>query len=399
MQDIIDITKVRADTPGCTHKIFLNSAGSSLMTKGVAQVIQSYLDKEVILGGYQTVPVYQHEIDAFYHHASAFLHTLAGNIAFTFNATDAYAKAVSSIPFKPGDYILTTEDDYVSNYILFFSLQKRFEIQIVRCNTLPTGDIDMSDLETKMLKYRPVLVSVTHIPSNSGKIQDVEQIGHLCEKYDIWYIVDACQSVGQMDIDVTKIKCDFLSATGRKFLRGPRGTGFLYVSDQALAAGLEPLLIDLRGATWDTENSYKPSASANRFELWEANYSNILGLSEAIRYAMSIGLKNIRAYNFELCRLLKEQLQNIPDIRITEEGSQTGSIVTFTSVSKTLDEYKNILDNANISYSVGYRHFALIDFNKKNVDWVIRFSPHYFNTMDEILQVGEILRKKNGGIQ
>ena len=396
MHSLIDITKVRADTPGCTQKIFLNSAGSSLMTKGVVNVMQSYLEKEMILGGYQTVPFFQHEINTFYLHASALLHTSPANIAFNFNATDAYAKAVSSIPFRSGDFILTTEDDYVSNYILFFSLQKRFGLQIVQCNTLPSGDIDMFDLETKMLKYRPVLVSVTHIPSNSGKIQDVEQIGHLCEKYDIWYIVDACQSAGQMDIDVTKIKCDFLSATGRKFLRGPRGTGFLYVSDQALVAGLEPLLIDMRGATWDTENSYKPSISATRFELWEANYSNILGLSEAIRYAMSIGLENIRAYNLELCQLLKEQLQTIPDIRITEEGSQTGSIVTFTSDTKTLDEYKNTLDMANISYSVGYRHFALIDFNKKNVDWVIRFSPHYFNTTDEILQVGEILRKKWG---
>ena len=396
MHSLVDITKVRADTPGCTQKIFLNSAGSSLMTKGVVNVMQSYLEKEMILGGYQTVPFFQHEIDAFYLHASALLHTLPANIAFNFNATDAYAKAVSSIPFRSGDFILTTEDDYVSNYILFFSLQKRFGIQTVRCNTVPSGDIDMFDLETKMLKYRPVLVSVTHIPSNSGKIQDVEQIGHLCEKYDIWYIVDACQSAGQMDIDVTKIKCDFLSATGRKFLRGPRGTGLLYVSDKALAAGLEPLLIDMRGATWDTENSYKPSGSATRFELWEANYSNILGLSEAIRYAVSIGLENIRAYNLELCQLLKEQLQTIPDIRITEEGSQTGSIVTFTSDTKTLDEYKNTLDMANISYSVGYRHFALIDFNKKNVDWVIRFSPHYFNTTDEILQVGEILRKKWG---
>jgi len=396
MHSLIDITKVRADTPGCTQKIFLNSAGSSLMTKGVVNVMQSYQEKEMILGGYQTVPFFKHEIDAFYLHTSALLHTLPANIAFNFNATDAYAKAVSSIPFRLGDCILTTEDDYVSNYILFFSLQKRFGLQIVQCNTLPSGDIDMFDLETKMLKYRPVLVSVTHIPSNSGKIQDVEQIGHLCEKYDIWYIVDACQSAGQMDIDVTKIKCDFLSATGRKFLRGPRGTGLLYVSDKALAAGLEPLLIDMRGATWDTENSYKPSGSATRFELWEANYSNILGLSEAIRYAMSIGLENIRAYNLKLCQLLKEQLQTIPDIRITEEGSQTGSIVTFTSDTKTLDEYKNTLDMANISYSVGYRHFALIDFNKKNVDWVIRFSPHYFNTTDEILQVGEILRKKWG---
>jgi len=277
MQNLIDIKKVRADTPGCSNKIFLNSAGASLMTEGVCQIMHSYLEKEMMLGGYQTVPFYQNEIKEFYHQASFLLHTKPTNIAFTFNATDAYSKAVSSIPFKAENYILTTDDDYISNFILFFSLQKRFGIHIVRCNTLSSGDLDMQDVEKKIQKYRPVLISATHVPSNTGKIQPIDQIGDLCEKYNIWYIVDACQSIGQIDIDVNKIKCDFLSATGRKFLRGPRGTGLLYVSDKALAAGLEPLLIDMRGADWDTENSYKPQMSATRFELWEANYANILG--------------------------------------------------------------------------------------------------------------------------
>jgi len=396
MQNLIDIKKVRADTPGCSNKIFLNSAGASLMTEGVCQIMHSYLEKEMMLGGYQTVPFYQNEIKEFYHQASFLLHTKPTNIAFTFNATDAYSKAVSSIPFKAENYILTTDDDYISNFILFFSLQKRFGIHIVRCNTLSSGDLDMQDMEKKIQKYRPVLISATHVPSNTGKIQPIDQIGDLCEKYNIWYIVDACQSIGQIDIDVNKIKCDFLSATGRKFLRGPRGTGLLYVSDKALAAGLEPLLIDMRGADWDTENSYKPQMSATRFELWEANYANILGLSEAIRYASYIGTENIWKYNHKLCTILKEQLQKIPEIRITEEGSQSSSIVTFTSDSISLKKFQSTLDESNIFYSLGYRNFALIDFNKKNVDWVIRFSPHYFNTEDEIMEVGEILNKKWG---
>jgi cysteine desulfurase / selenocysteine lyase len=170
----------------------------------------------------------------------------------------------------------------------------------------------------------------------------------------------------------------------------------LYVSDKALAAGLEPLLIDMRGAEWVTENSYNPQMSATRFELWESNYANILGLSEAIRYALSIGTENIRNYNFTLCTLLKEQLCKIPAIRITEDGSHSSSIVTCTSNIITMKEFQSTLDEAKISYSVGYRHYALIDFNKKDVDWVIRFSPHYFNTEDEIMKVGEILYKKLG---
>ncbi|MBK9734284.1 MAG: aminotransferase class V-fold PLP-dependent enzyme [Saprospiraceae bacterium] len=388
---MIDINKVRFDTPGCQDKIFLNSAGSSLVPNIVSDTMYQYLEQERMIGGYQTALIQQDKIDEFYIQSSLLLNCEPKNIAFSYNATDAYAKALSSINFRSGDVILTSDDDYISNYIAFFSLKKRFGIEIVRIKNLDNGDIDLIDAEEKMVTCKPILVSITHVPTNSGKIQPVEKIGELCATYDIWYIVDACQSVGQIIVDVKKIKCDFLSATGRKFLRGPRGTGLLYISDKALNAGLEPLMIDMRGAKWNSEQSYSPIDTARRFELWEVSYSNLMGLTEAIKYANQIGLGNIQSANLKLINLLKSTLiQNI-DIHLTEEGSRSASIVTFSSRSKPLEYFVQKLNDANVSYGVGYREFALIDFNKKDVDWVIRLSPHYFNTEQEIMNTVEVL--------
>ncbi|MBC7885562.1 MAG: aminotransferase class V-fold PLP-dependent enzyme [Saprospiraceae bacterium] len=388
---MINIKKVRQDTPGCQDQIFLNSAGASLVPSVVTDVMKAYLDREAQLGGYQTAPFYQEEINAFYEQTAVLLNCKPENIAFTYNATDAYSKALSSIYFMPGDYILTTDDDYISNHIAFLSLQKEHGIEILRINNLPNADLDLQDAEEKIVRFRPKLVAVTHIPTNSGKIQAVEDIGNLCEKHEVWYLVDACQSVGQIVVDVRKIKCDFLSATGRKFLRGPRGTGFLYVSDKALKSGLEPLMIDMRGAVWSDENAYTPVETAKRFEQWEISYACLIGLGEAVRYANHIGMDQIASYNHNLSILLKQQLKNISGITITENGSKSSSIVTFTSHVKPLEYFTTKLDRAKIRYSIGYRHFALIDFNKKNVDWVIRFSPHYFNTEKEISEAVQSL--------
>jgi cysteine desulfurase/selenocysteine lyase len=388
---MIDIPQVRKDTPACENLLFFNSAGSSLMPQPVLKVMADFQELEAEIGGYAAAGQKATEIGMFYDVCAELLHTNRQNIGFVYNATDGFSKAVSSIPLSKGDFILTTDDDYISNHILFLSLQKRFGIQIIRCACLPSGDLDLNDMEEKIVKYKPVLVTVTHIPTNTGKIQPVEQVGSLCVKHGVWYIVDGCQSAGQIPINVEKIKCDFYSATGRKFLRGPRGTGILYVSDKVLESGFEPLHIDMEGATWSDENQYLRVAGAKRFELWEANYVNWLGLKEAVRYACQVGLENIAAYNQNLMDHLRDGLGQIKSIVVTENGSRSGSIVTFTSYEKPLEQIKQILNAGKVSYTVGFRQFALIDFNKKNVDWVIRLSPHYFNTTNEIDKVLDIL--------
>lgn len=388
---MIDIYKVRKDTPSCENQLFFNSAGSSLMPTPVLKRMHDYQLLESEIGGYAAAATETGFIAKFYGATAELLNTNQNNIAFVYNATDGYSKAVSSIPFVKDDIILTTDDDYISNHLLFLSLKKRWGIDIIRCKNLPSGDLDIYDMEVKIKKYLPKLVSVTHIPTNSGKIQPVEQVGELCSLYDIWYIVDACQSVGQISVDVQKIKCDFLSATGRKFLRGPRGTGFLFISDKALLTGLEPLLIDMEGALWTLESEYTSINGAKRFECWEKNYVNQLGLTESVQYANSIGIDNISDYNDQLIKHLKNGLQSISNIRVTENGSKSGSIVTFMSKNRSLEQIKTLLNSNHVSYTVGLRSFALIDFNKKNIDWAIRLSPHYFNTFEEIEKVLDFL--------
>ncbi|HVM87032.1 MAG TPA: aminotransferase class V-fold PLP-dependent enzyme [Puia sp.] len=380
----MDLLKIRKETPGCHDKIFLDSAGSSLPPRSVLEKMDNYLHQEELLGGYETDSIRAKEINEFYLQTALLLNCKPVNIAFAYNATDAYARALSAIPFKQGDYILTTNDDYISNQIAFLSLQKRFGIKPVRANNLENGDIDLEHFEAQMRQYDPVLVAVTHIPTNSGLVQDVEAIGKICERYEAWYLVDACQSVGQMPVDVKKIGCDFLSATGRKFLRGPRGTGFLYVSDEVLEYKLEPLFIDMRGANWVNADEYEMLTDAKRFEMWEFPYAALVGLTEAIGHANRLGLSEIYSYNKPLVQNLREGLMAIGGVQVLDKGSVKSNIVTFHKSGMALDKLKAILKNEKIYFSISLRENARIDFDKKKADWAIRLSPHYFNTKEEI---------------
>lgn len=185
----MNIDVIRQDTPGCYDKVFLNSAGSSLMPKVVVEKMTEYLHEEEQLGGYEVARLREKEINEFYNEVAKLINCNPQNIAFAYNATDAYAKALSSIPFKKGDCILTTNDDYISNQIAFLSLKKRFDIAIIRANNLANGDIDIEDFERIIKKHNPVLVAITHIPTNSGLVQQAEEIGKICARYDTWYLL------------------------------------------------------------------------------------------------------------------------------------------------------------------------------------------------------------------
>ena len=389
---MFDLNKVRKDTPYCQDKIFLNSAGSSLMPNQVLERMKTYLDEEAKFGGYKLYDIYESEINEFYLETSKMLNCQPHNIAFSFNATDAFAQAVYSIPFEKGDVIITSDDDYVSNHIQFNALHKRFGVHTIRVNNLENGELDLVHLERLMKEHNPKLVSITHVPTNTGKVQDVESVGKLCEAYDILYIVDACQSVGQMPVDIEKINCDFLSVTGRKFLRGPRGTGFLFVSDRVLKMGLTPLRLDGWSANWVAPNRFDFHESARRYEVYEQSYACTLGLKEAIRYANEIGLDDIYSYNQELLTRLRSNLAAHGDIIFLDKGAHLVNIFTFQKEGVSKSVLEAALSKNEVYFSSAFRGSALIDFDKKGVKWALRLSPHYFNTMDEMDQVSDIIK-------
>lgn len=390
---MLNIAQIRKDTPYCQDKLFVNSAGSSLMPKVVIEKIHTYLAKEEEFGGYYVADHSTAPIELFYESVAQLLNTNPQNIAFAHDATDAYLKALSAIPFEAGDVIITSQDDYSSNQIQFLSLQKRFGIIIKRIKTLAYGDLDIGNFQSLIQNHRPKLVAITHVPTNSGMVQDVVAIGEICQKENILYLVDACQSVGQLVVDVQQIQCDFLSATGRKFLRGPRGTGFLYVSDKVLKKGYAPLFIDGGGATWTTENQYEVLPTAKRFQTWEKPYAFLSGLTAAVQYANHLGLKNIQLYNLELMRRLRENLSAIPTVQLFDKGTTQCNLLTFRREGRSQQQLQKGLAAANVFCGVSTKEWGVIDYGKKGVDWTIRLSPHYFNTLAEMDEIADIIDK------
>ena len=285
-----ELVQLRMETPGTSERIHLNNAGAALMPQIVLDTIKDYLDLESRIGGYEARMQEADRIKGFYSSTAQLINTQNKNIAYTSNATDSYNRALSSIAFQQGDIILTTRQDYASNQIAFLQLKKRFGIKVLRAENAPSGEVDLNSVEQLIRTHRPKLVAVTHIPTNSGLIQPVEAIGEMCQSSDTLYLVDACQSAGQLELDVQKMHCDFLSVTMRKFMRGPRGAGYLYISDKALRGDFESLFVDLGGASWYEADQYKLMETAQRFELWEKSYALLLGSKVANEYAMKVGI-------------------------------------------------------------------------------------------------------------
>ena len=385
-----EIEKFRNETIGCNNVNHLNNAGASLMPNVVTQSILDYIKLESEIGGYEAAALKANEIEQFYVQAGKLINCDPSNIAFTASATDSYTRALSSIPFCEGDIILTDNDDFISNQIQFLSLQKRFGIRIVRIKNAAIGGVDLQDLEEKLFTLQPRLLAITHIPTNSGLVQPVKSIGEIYSRYEkiqnnkTWYIIDACQSAGQMKLDVEELKCDFLSITIRKFLRGPRGTGFLYISDKALKFGLEPLFIDMRGAEWIEKDEYKQQPDAKRFEDWEFAYALVLGSKAAIEYCINIGEDKIWQQIQLLSKYMRTRLSQIDKILVLDNGPEVGGLITFTVEGAQPEYIVAELLKRKINVVPSFRNFAVIDFDEKGVKWAIRASPHYYNTFEEI---------------
>lgn len=383
---MLDIDRLRADTPGVQHRIHLNNAGASLMPRPVLEAAQQHLQLESEIGGYEAAALAREASIGFYESVAQLLHAKPGQIAWSGSATQAYNTALSAIPFQPGDVILTTDDDYVSNQIAFLQLVKHHQLKLIRGRTLPEGGVDSAHLKELIHTHRPKLVAVTHVPTNSGLVQDIMGIGKICRAQGGYYLVDACQSAGQLPLDVQAMHCDFLTATFRKFLRGPRGAGFLYVADRVLEAGLEPKFMDLHSAKWSTPNTYRPRESAIRFETWERSYALVLAARAATNYALALGLEAIAERVAMLASHLRQRLAALEGVRVLDRGAQLCGIATLSVAGWEAKDIIPALNQAGVNASVAGKAGAIIDFEKKGVDWALRFSPHYYNTTAELDQ-------------
>src|SRR5690349_8390965 len=322
------LARLRAHTPGCAHRIHLNNAGAALMPKTVVDAVTAHLQREMDCGGYESSDAAEGPVAEAYGHLAQLVAAHARNIAIVENATVAFFQALSAFDFKRGDVIVTTRNDYISNQLVYLSLSRRQGVEVRRAADLPAGGADPQSVTELLRDPRVRLLAVTWVPTNSGLMQPVEPLGQVAEAAGVPYLVDACQAVGQIPVDVAKLRCDFLSGTARKFLRGPRGIGFLYVSDRVLQRGDFPLYIDMRGADWVSANDFAPAADARRFENWEFAYSSVLGLGEAAKYALEVGVEHGGRRARDLAAKLRQRLSGIDGCRILDRGRELAAIVT-----------------------------------------------------------------------
>ncbi|MBT6119674.1 MAG: aminotransferase class V-fold PLP-dependent enzyme [Rhodospirillaceae bacterium] len=372
----IDIARARADTPGCAGVVHFNNAGAGLMPQPVIDAVKEHIDLEARIGGYEAEDLARDRLDEIYRSIAWMLNCKTEEIALVENATVAWNTAFYSLPLRPGDRVLTAMAEYASNFLNYLHAAKRLGVVVEPVPNDETGQLDTDALE-RMIDGRVKLIAITHVPTNSGLVNPAAEIGRIARKNNIPYLLDACQSVGQMKIDVEEIGCDLLSATGRKYLRGPRGTGFLYVRDSILEK-LDPPWLDLRSARWVDPDRYELAPGARRFENWEFNFAALLGLGAAVEYALDWGLDAIEDYVTAYAAHLREELHAIPGVSVRDIGARQCGIVTFRVRGKA-EEIAAALTTEGINVSVSVASSTLLDMRARGLDNVVRAGVHYYN--------------------
>jgi selenocysteine lyase/cysteine desulfurase len=385
----IDLASVRADTPGVEGVIHLNNAGAALSPAPVVDAVRGWIAEEARVGGYELAEREAGRVSRVYEAAASLLNCSPNEVAFVENATRAWDMAFYAFDFAPGDRILTSVAEYVSNYVAFLHVAQRSGVRIEVVPNDEQGQLSVESLE-QLLDERVKLVAVTHVPTNGGLVTPVAKVGAATRAAGIPFLLDACQSAGQLPLDVEAIGCDFLSPTGRKYLRGPRGTGLLYARG-ATTERLHPPMIDLHAAACVARDRYELRPDARRFENWETNYAGKVGLGVAIDYAIALGIDAIWARTHALGEQLRALLAGLDGVEPRDVSPERCGIVSFTVEGEQPHVLRRRLlaRGANTWYSEAPS--TRIDMEARGLAAVMRASVHYYNSEHELERFVELV--------
>jgi cysteine desulfurase/selenocysteine lyase len=373
----MDLARIRADTPATEGQSFLYSAGSSLMPTPVVEAMIDHLRLEQQVGGYAAADREQARLDAVYDSVAALVNADRDEIALVENATVGWQMAFYAFDWKPGDRILTGRAEYAANYVAYLQTARRHGVVI---DVIPNDAFGATDPQAlrQMIDERVRLIAITWIPTNGGLVNPAAAIGKIAREAGIPYLLDACQAAGQLPIDVAALGCDMLTATGRKFLRGPRGTGFLYIRRDLLLT-LEPPMIDHFAAPWTSTNGYTLRPDARRFETWENNYAARLGLGVAVDYAREVGLEAIESRCRALADRLREGLRSLAKVTLHDLGRAPCAIVSFSLRDYPIQAALADAAAAKIVIGASPPASTRLDSDARGLGYILRASPHYFN--------------------
>lgn len=378
----MDVAALRAMTPGCAHRVHLNNAGAALMSQTTLDAMTAHLELEARIGGYEAAAAEQKRIAAVYDSVATLLGGRGDEVALFDNATHAWNAAFYSVPLGPGDRILTGRAEYGSNVLAYLQVAQRTGAEVVVVPNDEHGQLDPAAL-AELVDERTRLIGVSHVPTSGGLVNPAAAIGRIARDADVLFLLDATQSVGQFPVDVESIGCDLLTGTGRKFLRGPRGTGFLWVGPTALP-GLDPYVAEIRSADWDGARGFAWVDGARRFESWENSYVNLLGLGAAVDQALALGLDSIGERAQGLGQRLRRQLDDVPGVTTHDLGEVQCAIVTAQIDGVPAEQVAAALADAGVNVTTTVPEHTQFDTEDRSVHPLVRFSPHYYNTDEEL---------------
>ncbi|MGW7427655.1 aminotransferase class V-fold PLP-dependent enzyme [Streptomyces sp. NPDC054813] len=390
----MEIEALRQDTPGTSNRIHLNNAGAGLLSRRTLRTMTGHLELEAAIGGYEAAGQERDRIDATYANIARLVGGRPEEVALFDNSTHGWNAAFYSMTFKPGDRILTGRAEYGSNVLAYLQVARRTGAEVVVVPNDASGQIDTAAL-AHLIDERTKLVGVSHVPTSGGLVNPVAEIGRITRAAGVPFLLDATQSVGQFPVDVAEIGCDMLTATGRKFLRGPRGSGFLWVCAEVLEH-LEPHVNEIAASTWDGQRGFTWHDGARRFETWEVSYSNVLGMSAAVEQALEIGMDHIGRRAIALGAYLRDRLDAVPGVTTYDLGRQRCAIVTAKVDALPSADVAAALAVHGVNVTTTDPVHTQFDTEDRQVHPLVRLSPHYYNTETELDRAVELFAKLAG---
>ena len=375
--------RARALTPGCAHVVHLNHAGASLMPQPVLDAMLGHLHLEATIGGYEAAEAAGDALEATYSSIASLIGADPDEIAIVESATTAWNAAVGALPVEPGQHVICTRSEYGSNAITLLQLRERTGCRIVLIDDDPTGQVDLDAFNAALTAGPVAFASLVHIPTGSGLVNPAEAVGRLCADAGVPLVLDACQSLGQLPVDVGAIGCSVLTASSRKFLRGPRGVGFLYVR-RSVIDRMHPWNLDLRSASWVDAERYEPRRDTRKFEQYESVIAARLGMGAAVDHALSWGVPAIAERVALLTGRLRDRLRALPGVELHDKGTRVNAITTCSIAGVSATEVSRRLRSQAINTSVVLPGQARHDLPHRGLGELLRISLHYTTTDDEL---------------